>query len=68
MMSNAIANTDVNIVRLSRGQDFVRFEITRGDTWATMHNSKGDSAVIELSDARDRIGNLIAAGWSVKAV
>lgn len=61
-------NNDINIVRLSRGIDFVRFEIARGCSVATMHGSVDRPTSLDIDDARTRIARLLDAGWIVAAV
>ncbi len=48
---------------LSRGDDFVRFDRTKGNPYAIMINSAGESARIPVDDARRRISMLMSAGW-----
>ncbi len=53
----------VNVVRMSKGDDFVRFETEKGTSYASMHNSKGEAAFLSIDEARERIAILAAQGW-----
>jgi hypothetical protein len=62
------ATTETNIVRLSKGADWVRFEVVSTSPWGTLHNSLGEARDLKLGDIRERIARLIGAGWTPKTV
>ena len=56
---------DTNIVRLERGDDFVRFEFSPDSEWGTMHNSRDEALTLHLDDARARVKTLLDFGWKI---
>lgn len=65
---NTTTNTDINIVRLTKGERFVRYEIARGCSVATRHSSQSEPTTLDLDEARDEIRVYMAAGWVSAAV
>lgn len=61
----ATTNT-TNTVKLSKAGNWVRFEITQGDQWASLCNSAGEALFIPLSEARQRMETLQRSGWAVR--
>lgn len=63
-MTNPMTNT----VRLTNGTDVVTMTVEHGATVATLTNSAGagESGTLGLAAARQRIANLVAAGWEVR--
>ena len=51
---------------LSRGADWVRFELPRMAKAAIVENSEGGWWTTGLTEARERVETLVAAGWRVE--
>jgi hypothetical protein len=55
-----------NVVMLSRGAEWVRFELPREAKAAIVENSEGGWWTTGLTEARQRVTCLVAAGWKVE--
>jgi hypothetical protein len=67
MKTTRKAPRNVNIVKLSRGTDWVQFETSKGRATAWMTTSEGVEAAVSLDSARERMMHLTVDGWRAAA-
>lgn len=65
-MKKTTTERAANVVMLSRGADWVRFELPRMAKAAIVENSEGGWWTTGLTEARERVETLVAAGWRVE--
>ena len=58
---------NLNVVKLSRGAEWVQLETSKGRLTAWLTSSEGDAFAVGLDAARKRMATLLGAGWSVAA-
>jgi hypothetical protein len=67
MKTTRKAPRNVNIVKLSRGNDWVQLETSKGRLTAWMTTSEGVEVALSLDSARERMVNLTVDGWRAAA-
>jgi len=67
-MMMTLTETDVNIVKLTRGLQFRRYETAKGCAVSTLHTEEGPKGTMPNDEAMGEIGSYMAVGWRVVAV
>lgn len=58
---------NINVIKLVRGDEWVKMTTSKGQLTAWLENSEGAQGSVNLEQGRERVATLLSAGWAVAA-